>query len=784
MYLIILFMIAGLILGVLRAPHHLVYLWLLSSCALAVWIAWSLFNLRFKSQCNPALRIRMSIVYGRICAVLVLLSLGSICSATWLSQQLEHRLPMSANGSDITLYGCIDQVLDQQLVMRKGETVVAKQKLLLHVIESPYALRYVSLSEYYPKQKLSLGQCIQARVRLRSPRSFANGLPFDYEAYLLIQSIDASGYIKAIDTVPVDVQQQSPAMRRNLWVEQLANNMPSGAWPWIAGLVLGEKDAFSAEQWRLARNTGTLHLLVVSGLHVGLVAVIATLVANTILRLIVLVRGRSVGFSVGLPALAAIVVSGGYAWLAGFGVSLQRSWLMVVIAVLILQFGYRSRPLYPLLVALLLILLANPLVVTQVGFWFSFSAVGALLIFFSGRKTSWFEALTLPQWVVFCTCLPIALTFGQPVSLTHCLINLIAIPVLTLALLPLSLLALVTRWGWVNEVLAQIGDGYWYGLALMEPEPSAAVWWLEPIPLVLWLIFLVLLRLSGNFILVMGLFSVNVFLLLCGSKPGPDVFAMLDVGQGQSVYVTSHGKALVFDTGPAFSTTFSAGEAILLPDLLRRGVDEISALIISHSDLDHAGGLQGILTGPVSIKTIHLGQTLSLDSSAYTGLKRILRQASSCHRDDYWRVYSTDLAMRFFPIPNELRGKDNDASCVVQVIWHGQRVMISGDASQNVEQWLVQTYGDELKSDVLIVGHHGSRTSSAALWLDTVRPSEAWISAGFQSRFGHPHQEVLERLMERGINIVRTDERGRWQMSADGSRRGARDGWQFLWRQP
>jgi competence protein ComEC len=783
MYLIILFMIAGLIFGVLLAPSQLIYLWTLSCCASAAWIALRLLNLWLKRRRNSSPPIKISIAYGRICVVLVLLSFGSVWSAVWLSQQLEHRLPMSANGSDISLYGCIDQVLDRELVIRNGEPIVAKLKLLLQVAESPYSLRYVSLSWYYPKQKLSTGQCIQATVRLRSPRSFANGLPFDYEAYLLIQSIDASGYIKTIDTVLAD-EQYSPAIHRNLWIEQLANNIPSGAWPWIAGLVLGEKDAFSTEQWHLARNTGTLHLLVVSGLHVGLVAIIATLISNIILRFIVFVRGRSVGFAIWLPALTAIVVSGGYAWLAGFGVSLQRSWLMVVIAVLIFQFGYRARPLYPLSLALLLMLLANPLVITQVGFWFSFSAVSALVIFFSGRKTSWLEAATLPQWVVFCVCLPIALTFGQPVSLIHCLINLIAIPVLTLALLPLSLLALATRWDWAYSLLAQIGDWYWYGLALIEPEPSSAVWWLEPIPLVLWLIFLILLRLSGNFILVIGLFSVNVFMLLCGGRPEPDVLVMLDVGQGQSVYVTSRGKALVFDTGPAFSATFSAGDAILLPDLLRRGTSEISALVVSHSDLDHAGGLSGVLAGPIPIKTSYFGQPLAANLGEYAGEGDAPSQALSCHRDRYWRVYSTDLAMRFFPIPEEIRTSDNDASCVVQVVWHGQRLMISGDASQSVEKWLVKTYGNDLKSDVLIVGHHGSRTSTAELWLDAVRPKQAWISVGFQSRFGHPHQEVMERLAARGIDIIRTDERGRWQMNADGGGEGARDGWQFLWRQP
>ena len=155
MYLIILFMIAGLIFGVLLAPSQLIYLWTLSCCASAAWIALRLLNLWLKRRRNSLPPIKISIAYGRICVVLVLLSFGSVWSAVWLSQQLEHRLPMSANGSDISLYGCIDQVLDRELVIRNGEPIVAKLKLLLQVTESPYALRYVSLSWYYPKQKLS-----------------------------------------------------------------------------------------------------------------------------------------------------------------------------------------------------------------------------------------------------------------------------------------------------------------------------------------------------------------------------------------------------------------------------------------------------------------------------------------------------------------------------------------------------------------------------------------------------------------------------------------------------
>src|SRR5690606_24065992 len=161
----------------------------------------------------------------------------------------------------------------------------------------------------------------------------------------------------------------------------------------------------------------------------------------------------------------------------------------------------------------------------------------------------------------------------------------------------------------------------------------------------------------------------------------------------------------------------------------------------------------------------------------------------SCHQSgDEWKVLSEVLLYRFLVLPSEaralVRDSGNNRSCVVQVQWYDQRFLLTGDISVDVEQQLVRRYGDELKSGVLVSGHHGSQTSSALAFLQTVAPAEVWISAGFNNRFGHPAPVVLERLAQLQIPWRNTAAAGALTRTTTGNSSGLRESWQPPWRQP
>lgn len=700
---------------------------------------------------------------------------GASWSSLWLEERLAQRLPAAQDRSLASLQLELLSAEQRGQVWRLQARVLTPAATLQKQGLPP--LQQLQLNWYRTPHTLQAGQRWQADVLLRSPRNFLNNLPFDYEAFLLSRGVDATGYIRAAHLL--DKEARPPGMRQR-WLSWQQQHVDADAWPWVAGLVFGEQAAFSAGQWQLAQRTGTLHLLVVSGLHVGLMVLLALGLWWLLARLPLLKSGQGI-YAVTLPGLLLVVgISAVYVWLAGAGIALQRAWVMLLVLLCLQYSRWRLRWPLALLLAVVVVLMVNPLIWTRPGFGLSFAAVLALLAFFQGRRSNRLEALWLPQLVVFVALLPLLLWWGQPVSLLQCVANLVAIPLLSLLLLPLALATALLPFAGLDALLAVVGGWFWELLHWLSNIPLPYLPWM-PLPLLLlWVVWLLLVRRG---VTAMALWPALALLLLWFVRapvPQPGVMLM-DVGQGQSMAFISPQATLLYDTGPRFSEHFDTGAAIVVPVLQRHGVRTVTDMIVSHADLDHAGGTAAILQ-ELGAQRLWVGEPLSdLPASA--------PPPQDCHQSgDEWKVLSEVLLYRFLILPPDARAQvrdsGNNRSCVVQVQWYDQRFLLTGDISVDVEQQLVRRYGDELKSGVLVSGHHGSQTSSALAFLQTVAPAEVWISAGFNNRFGHPAPVVLERLAQLQIPWRNTAAAGALTRTTTGNSSGLRESWQPPWRQP
>lgn len=748
----------------------------------------------------------LGILSSKHTILLVALPIFCLLWSSWhVEQALQHRLPLALHNQTQSFEGCVASVPERRQIPNSQRTYVRFELAVTDNAISPAGLRRVFLSWYQDDLPMRVGDCYRVVATLRTARNLANALPFDYEAYMLFRGIDATGYVRSLE--PLKKADESyrliPVQILEAFVHRIAREAASDnqadsvtASRWIRGLVFGDKQAFTPEEWRSVRDTGTLHLLVVSGLHVGLVGLIGLWFGRAIARVALMVvsvgaqvaqsgsyrvqRGAVVLAQI-LPGLSAILAVTGYVFLAGSGISLLRAWLMAVMCLLVWATSRRVQPLQLVLWAMLLLCLFNPMVWTQSGFCYSFAAVVSLVLVFVGSKQGWVSPWLTPQLAVLLLIFPVMMLWGQPISLSHLIANAVLIPLVSFALLPLSFLTFLSDWALLYFLLARLGELFWYSIELIQSLDLASF----SIGFYPWVLFwlgvmtLFLLGASRRLLLLLCLFLVPV--MLWYERPARGGLWLFDAGQGQSLLVSDGEYSLLLDTGARFSDAFSIADAVVIPWIRRIGEDRLEALIISHSDNDHAGGLSQILAA-VSVKQVFLGQPERhrlphryVDSEPNVGV--------NCHQSEGRRL-SDNLSFTFYPVPKTLQQTDNDASCLVQIQYFGHTILVPGDLTRSVEHFMVERYGEALKSDLLIAGHHGSKTSTSQVWLETVQPKWIWISAGFENRFGHPHASVMARInsLKPSVKTRVTADDGLIRLTPEGEVIATREQWQPRWR--
>lgn len=591
------------------------------------------------------------------------------------------------------------------------------------------------------------GERWRLAISLKRPSGLLNFHGFDREAWLLARRIGATGSVK-------DGERLAPA--RNAWRDGLRQRLLAvdahGREAGLAALVLGDGSGLSATDWQILQDTGTVHLLVISGQHIGLLAgLIYGLVAG-LARYGVWPRGWPwLPWACGLAFAAAL----SYGLLAGFGVPVQRACVMVG---LVLLWRLRFRHLgvwWPLLLAFNGVLILEPLASLQAGFWLSFAAVAVLILAFSGRLGPWspWQVWTRPQCVIAIGLFPVLLGLGLPISMSAPLANLVAVPWISLVVLPLALLGTaLLAVPFVGEGLLWLAGGALQGLfvGLGWLAGYAPAWVPAQVPLAAWLISLlgavllllpkgVPLRLLGWPMLLLAVFPPRE------SVPYGQVEVLqLDVGQGQSLILRTRNHTLVYDAGPR-SGALDLGARVVLPSLKKLGVGSLDLLLLSHADADHAGGAAAVARG-MPIRRVVGGETEGLP--AFLGTQ-------PCVSGEQWQWDGVMFEM--WQWPDAISG--NAKSCVLQVQANGERLLLTGDIDRDAERALLNS-SLAMPTDWLQAPHHGSRSSSSRPFLQRLAPRSVLISRGRGNAFGHPHPQVMERYRALGSRVYDSAEQG------------------------
>jgi competence protein ComEC len=600
------------------------------------------------------------------------------------------------------------------------------------------------------------------RAVLRTPWSYANPAGFDYERWLLGAGIHATGYVRSgtLESRPALL----PLARfRGYLVEALTlSELPRRGI--LLALLTGNASGISEQQWTVFRATGTIHLMVISGLHVGLAAGLGFAIGRWACLvcppMMLWLDGRKAG------CLTGVAVAGAYVALTGAGLPALRALIMASGLLILLGWGRNGAFGGTLVVALAGVLLVEPLAVHQQGFWLSFGAVVILLLTLGGRygHASPVHKFLRPQLALSLGMLPLVAFHTGDVPWAGVPANLIAVPAVSVCVVPAVLLGgalagvwsdgagasfwvadlvlgVVLRWlDWLVRLPQSAGAGAAPPLLLAQ---AAALWWLLGPP--------------ARHLPVLAL-----CLALPLAARAPDVahgefrVTALDVGQGAATLIETRRHRLLFDTGPGFPGGFEAGSAVVVPNVLAKGAGTLDAVVLSHDHLDHTGGARAVQ------ERLHIRRLLT--SAPREG-------AESCH-GRRWRW--DGVSFRLLRVPRPAGASENDRSCILLVDNGRMRALLGGDMGAKVEAVLLRVLlaeaADCVEGDgecgaghgvhLMFAPHHGSATSSSPALVRGLAPSLVFVNAGRNNRFGHPHAKVVERYERIGARLYQTGRHG------------------------
>lgn len=586
---------------------------------------------------------------------------------------------------------------------------------------------------------INQGDRIRAEVKLRRPHSNLNPGGFDYVAWLWRQDIQATGYIKTINDIQSAAEQNQQSTRGR--IKQNIDDVLDGhrAHPLLLALLIGDRSGISDDLWTQARETGIAHLLAISGLHLGLLLAAVLLLVGAFFRLVPRVNGWP-------PALVmapAVFAAAAYAGIAGWPLSAQRALLMIVVAWLAFAMNWRLPRFLAWIVALVLVLLWQPLAVLDGGFYLSFIAV-AILLWAAPEKppNTWQAKLALAlklQLALLLGLLPLQWWFFGGFSLLSFPLNLLVVPLFALFLMPaLLLLGLLLFMAVPGSealllLMADLLGNLMLGLEWLHQLSAGSVvgWHIVGRPSgfqMLLLVFAIGLVLLPRALGLRGLGLTGLLVSLMATQAdralmeaGSFRITSFDAGQGTALLVQTHQHQLIYDTGAKWGSGNSAMRSMVLPALSKLGLSDIDKVVISHDDNDHAGGLEHLL------EQYPQADVLGADDAP-------------CLKGRRWNWNGVEFELLS---PAAGLNNSNNQSCVIRIRSPYGSALLTGDIGQSVERRLLAN--EDIDVDWLLVPHHGSKSSSLPYFIKAVSADTAVITSGHNNRYGLPAAEVLTR---------------------------------------
>ncbi len=685
---------------------------------------------------------------------------------------VDHRIPDHLEAKPISVVGIIDSIPEHRDNTTRFDFDI-QHTLPQSLWPNPGR---VKLRFRNPSMPLNVGDQLQLTVKLKRPQRYANPGSFDTERHLFQHRIVAEGTVvnksgrhgNAMPTKTNDSVLSHPIDRLRMWLldkinHALKNSEYSGV---IDALVVGVQSGITNEQWKILKDTGTVHLVAIAGLHIAFVTGFAMLIILQIwqrlprsVHEITFPQFLKIPASL-LTAMGGLCIAFFYATLAGFSIPTQRA-VVVISAFMVSILSKRHASVWQnYFLALFIVLLLDPLSTLAPGFWLSFGAVGLILYGMKGRlqpKGLWWKWGRI-QWVLFVGLTPIMLAIFGMTSLIAPLANFIAIPWVGFLVLPFCLLGtlFLTFSTALGTFFLNMANG---SLSCLFPvlqwfsEFRGATWVNATQPL--WTLLIgfmgvVLILLPKGFpgknigfIFLLPMFLIKPLMI----DPNTARVTVLDVGQGLALVVETEGHVLVFDTGPKLNPGFDTGDRVVVPFLATRGRKNIDALVISHGDNDHAGGARSILKA-MPVKTIITSEPKLFPE----------HNTMACFAGQQWTWDGVHFEM-LHPT-TVMTKKRNDHSCVLKVTAGMQSVLLTADIEAKSEHSIIENMPEKLPATVMLVPHHGSRTSSTLEFIRAINPQIAIIPVGYLNQYGHPKPDIVERYKKENILLLDTVKQG------------------------
>ena len=659
------------------------------------------------------------------------------------------------------------------------------------------------LSWQSPSFSVAQGQALSLMVKLKPSHSMANLAAFNYKTWLISKDIVATGYVvnqsKKLSGSNHEIIEDTQSLRQYLFYQYQQLLPYQGKFNGILlALGFGDRKQLSQAQWQVLQATGTSHLIAISGLHIGLVASFSYVLCMLFIRILPLkhdswplVNARY--FAIFISLSCALV----YGFLAGFSTPTLRALIMLFIFwfshLCLIHLSYLRW----LLLTVFVIILLSPLSLMTASFWLSLTAV-ALIFFVLWRFKAYFsednellrflKGLIIIQLALTVFLLPLSALFFSQIPLLALFANLVAVPFMSFIVISITLVSVLcsvlfpTLAAFSIELASYVLELIWVWLEYLANLPFAVVKLSNTLSqLIMVVVTLVLIMANFTYPLRSHFFITwlnwgKVFAvllsstLLCGSSlvndkkrsinhvslPMKWQLHLIDVGHGLSILITQGDRALLYDTGPSYRGGFNMADAAILPYLQHLAITQLDTLVLSHGDNDHSGGfaqLANELTINRLLTNVVVPESYAIDSAP-------------CQQGDSFVWHTLTFKMlwpskaRLATTLSSTKGKQkNDDSCVLLISDGHSKVLLTGDISKKVEAKLIANY-PELEVDVITVPHHGSKTSSSDLFLASLRPSIAIVSAGFSNRWNMPVPEVKQRYRHQDIQLLNSAELG------------------------
>lgn len=681
----------------------------------------------------------------------------------------------------------LPEKLPQEMLLEWTTTVNVKGRVVRgfmkdtegHKIYVSYKIQSEDEKRWYTSQSL-VGKQFFAKGELTTAKEPYHEFAFNMADYLKshraigIYEVESFRFIRNQTTFTTVLSEQRFKINK-----QIENYFPKSLVSEAKALLIGDQQDVDPQQQRAYQKLGITHLFAISGLHVALVSI---LFQQLLLRMGV--RKESVFFIlfIALPS---------YAIIAGGAPSVWRSVMTVLVVMLAQAIRFKIPLESAISLCFIFFVVIEPNMIFQVGFQLSFLATLAIILSarYLATLSTWYS---ISFWITFaCQLLvsPLLLYHFYEISLSSFLMNLLFVPLFSYVILPINLILLL-----FSYVLSPL---FYAVITIYEPIRmmlTKSILWLQSIPYQMWnpgrpsivvitVLFLVVLLLFYLFEIkkfqksvILVLVTFCLFVTFSMTRHEELRITFLSVGQGdstlielpnrQQVYLIDSGGLLRFsgEAWKQYANDYEVGRQVIVPYLKGRGIKGIDRMILTHADADHVEGAEEVMQ-EVAVREIHISPNSAAENVMADLKEESVKQGIPIKEKlagDGWQ--SKGVTFQYF-MPKDLDYEGNNDSLVIAISYRGYRVIIPGDLEKEGEQELVQkNASDVANTTILKAGHHGSKTSTSQEFLDVVNPQLIIYSTGFNNRYNHPAQEVVDRVNEAGIPSFNTATDGTIQL--------------------